>query len=108
MINIEEAYEVSLEEVTSLKEKYEVLNERVLYLLNNNIRFKEDPNLNEDAHIALFNINKVLEMINKFINSVDEYDLNSKYIFTKMFDEKFVKFIKQLYKRAEDELEYIK
>lgn len=108
MINIEEAYEVSLEEVTSLKEKYEMLNERIVYLLSNNERFKEEPNLNEDAHIALFNLNKVLEMINKFIDSVDEYDINSKYIFTTMFDEEFVKFINHLYTRAENELEYIK
>lgn len=108
MINIEEAYEVSLEEVTELKEKYEALNERLVYLLNNNIKIKEDPYLNEEAHIGLYNINKILEMINKFIESVDEYDLNSKYIFTEMFDEKFLKLIKHLYRKAEEELEVIK
>jgi hypothetical protein len=78
--------------------KYTILKENYINILNNSV-IKIDPASHEQIHINIYDLNKILKKINKFIEIIDDenFDKEKKDNIIRQLSEDFFDKIEQSY-----------
>lgn len=85
--------------------KYTILKENYIEILNNSV-IKIDPASNEQIHINIYDLNKILKKINRFIEIIDDenFDKEKKDNIIRQLSEEFFEKIETSYNGLNEEI----